>query len=192
LRAHAAAVVLLLLPAVVWPQSLGEVARQEAERRKKVQSEGKATPVAGDDALEKAGAARRHNEDTSDAPAASSATRAEDARAQAPSPGVSADTTDLDRERAARERNEQLWRRRVADANARLERARTQYDAVKDMSLAPGQALVDQRGRVVVHSPQELQRIVAEAEAELRAAEKAIEELADAAQREGVPPGWLR
>ncbi len=85
-----------------------------------------------------------------------------------------------------------MWRERVAAATARVQTARARYDAVKDMSLAPGQAFVDRNGRAVVRSPDHLQRIVANARAELDAADKALEDLLEAARREGIPPGWLR
>ena len=189
--------VLLTLPALALPQSLGEAARQEAERRKKVQSEGPTAPVVGEEALNKARAAR-HDNATSEAPSVSHASPADrsDGHGEAGVAGTprarSTDTNDLERERAQRARDERMWRERVAAATARVQTARARYDAVKDMSLAPGQAFVDRNGRAVVRSPDHLQRIVANARAELDAADKALEDLLEAARREGIPPGWLR
>ena len=189
--------VLLTLPALALPQSLGEAARQEAERRKKVQSEGPTAPVVGEEALNKARAAR-HDNATSEAPPVSHASPADrsDGHGEAGVAGTararSTDTNDLERERAQRARDERMWRERVAAATARVQTARARYDAVKDMSLAPGQAFVDRNGRAVVRSPDHLQRIVANARAELDAADKALDDLLEAARREGIPPGWLR
>lgn len=188
---------LLALPAAGQPQSLGEAAKQEAERRKKVQSEGPAAPVIDEQALNKAGPARPDN--TTSGTAAVSPVRATSetqGRGKAGAVGIaraaSADANDLERERAQRARDERMWRERVAAATARVEKARASYDAVKDTSLAPGQAFVDRYGRAVVQSPAHLQRIVANAKAELDAADKALEDLLEAARRDGIPPGWLR
>jgi hypothetical protein len=193
-------IVLLLLPALALPQSLAESARQEAERRKKLQTQGKAAPVVGDDALEKAGEQRRRIEAPRDgstpaltraAPAAQPAGQAGDRPPESAATGR-AGSDDIERERVQRERDERMWRERVAAANNQVAEARVRYDAVKNESLVPGQRLVDQQGNVLVRSPEELQSIVAAAKAELDSAEKFLEDLLEAARREGVPPGWLR
>jgi hypothetical protein len=195
-----ATIVLLLLPALALPQSLGEMARQEAERRKKIQTEGTPAPIVGDDALDKAGDARRRREEPRDdsvpartrtAPAERPAGHASEPRSSSAATGR-AGSDDIERERLQRERDEKMWRERVAAANNEVTDARARYDAVKNESLAPGQRLVDQQGNVLVRSPEELQSIVAAAKAELDAAEKSVEDLLEAARREGVPPGWLR
>jgi hypothetical protein len=195
-----ATIVLLLLPALALPQSLGEIARQEAERRKRLQTDGKAAPVVGDDALEKAGEQRRRIEAPRDdsapaptraAPAAQPAGRAA-ARPPESSATARAGNDDIERERVQRERDETMWRERLAAANNQVAEARARYDAVKNESLAPGQRLVDAQGNVLVRSPAELESIIAAAKAELDAAEKVLEDLLEAARRAGVPPGWLR
>jgi hypothetical protein len=188
---------LLALPTVGQPQSLGEAAKQEAERRRKVQSEGPAAPVIDEQALNKAGPARTDNA-TSETPSVSPvpAVSETDGRSGTGAAGSarapSTNANDLERERAQRARDERMWRERVAAATARVEQARAHYNAVKDMTLAPGQAFVDRYGRAVVQSPEHLQRIVTNAKAELDAAEKALADLLETARRDGIPPGWLR
>jgi hypothetical protein len=183
---------LVALPSVGLAQSLGDAARQEAERRKKAQSEGRgAAAVIDERALEEANAARP------DAPvSASPAAPQPEARTVVREEGGAAvkptAVDDLERERSQRAKDEQMWRERAASANARVEKARARYEAVKDATLAPGQVGVDRRGRVVVRSPEHLQRLVAQAKDELAAAEKAVEDLVESARRAGVPAGWLR
>lgn len=191
---------LVALPSVALPQSLGEAARQEAERRKKAQDERRGgASVVDEQALAKANEDRPKHATSDDAKTAatpadttSRSSRQIDTQTD-PRTGPAATTTgDLDRERAQRERDEKMWRERAASANARVEKARARYDAVKDASLAPGQAFVDRNGRVLVRSPEHLQRLVADAKADLDAAQKAFDELQESARRAGVPAGWMR
>jgi len=60
------------------------------------------------------------------------------------------------------------------------------------MNLVPGYEYQDGKGRTVIGSVEELQRMTAAAKAELDAAEKALADLRERARRAGVPPGWLR
>jgi len=191
---------LVALPAIAFPQSLGDAARQEAERRKKAQEErpGSAS-VIDDHALDKAGEQRLKYATTDDsspalAPgaAASNKSRQIDTQPAAKSGPAPAPSSDLDRERDQRARAEQAWRQRFATANERIDKARARYDAVKDWTLAPGESFVDTKGRIVVHSPEHLRRLVLDAKAELDAAQKALDDLQESARRAGVPAGWTR
>jgi hypothetical protein len=56
----------------------------------------------------------------------------------------------------------------------------------------PGYEYVDERGRAVIRSVEELQKLTATAKAELGAAEKALDDLLEEARRANVLPGWLR
>jgi predicted metal-dependent phosphoesterase TrpH len=85
-----------------------------------------------------------------------------------------------------------VWRQSVAQARARVERARRSYQTLAGLNLVPGYEYQDAKGRTVIHSVDELQRMTAEAKAELDAAEKALADLLERARRAGVPPGWLR
>ena len=171
---------LIALPGVALPQSLGEAARREAERRKKAQDESRPdAPVIDDQALAKASATREKDKDATDV-------RGAEPHANRPGPATA---SELDRERTERARDEKMWRERFVSANARLEKARALYDAVKETALAPGQALVDSSGHVVARSPAHLQRLVADAKAELDAAEKGLDELTESASDVGLDVG---
>jgi hypothetical protein len=171
-----AAVALLLLPVFSFPQSLGSAAQKEKDRRKKNQEAGvKARTVTDEDLAGSQGSgAARKTEPAASAPVTPPPPPPEDHESQ---------------RRAARETE---WRERMAQARARLDKARKSYDTLSQMSLVSGEAYVDERGRTVVSSVEQLQRLTAEAKAELAAAQKAIDDLEDRARREGVPPGWLR
>jgi hypothetical protein len=197
MRRHGPWVALLLIATAGYAQSLGDVARQETERRKKVQSEkGSSSSVVGEEALAKA-ADQREREAANGESAPSQPTPNASGQRSAPRPAEpqntpSAANNDLERERQQREKDEATWRKRMANAEARVQKARAHHDRVKGLTLTPGDYLVDERGRVVVRSVEHLQQIVADAKGELEAAEKALEDLTESARREGVPPGWLR
>ena len=91
-----------------------------------------------------------------------------------------------------RAREEDRWRSRVAGARARVEKARKQHETLAGMNLVPGYEYVDDRGRAVIRSVEELQKLTATAKAELGAAEKALDDLLEEARRANVLPGWLR
>ena len=187
---------MLLVPGLVLAQSLGDAARKEAERRKKTEASGEKPRVIGESDLQEANEEREREAeepvDSLSAPQAEASPPPKGKRPQARSTPSATNTAQLDRERAQREREEQTWRRRWADANRRLEQARARYESIKDVYLPPGQYLVDRNGRVTIRSPEQLQRMVAEAKAEFDSAQKALDDLTEEARHEGVPPGWLR
>jgi hypothetical protein len=186
---------LLLIPALAASQSLGDAARKEAERRKKAQAAGTPAPVLGEEELSSMREKRAKESQppldvqppqerpSEPLPAASPAsTIAEEGRG----------TDNSDREREDRAAEEARWRARVAAAAATLDRSRQVYERLKDQTLVTGQYLVDPTGRPIATSPQQLQHLVAQAKEEYEAAQKALDDLFEAARREGVPPGWLR
>lgn len=91
-----------------------------------------------------------------------------------------------------RANEERVWRARVARARARVEEARKVYDKLAGMNLVPGYEYVDDKGRPVVRSIEELQSLTAAAKKRLDAAQAALDQLLEQARRAGVPPGWLR
>jgi predicted deacetylase len=95
-------------------------------------------------------------------------------------------------EGAARASEERAWRTRVAQAQAKVDEAQETYDTLAGMSLVPGYEYVDEKGRPVVRSVGELQRLTTEAKARLDAAQTALDPLLEEARRARVPPGWLR
>ena len=162
-RLLAVAGVSVALP--VFAQSLGDVARREQE--KKGTKPAHAGQSYTDDDL-KAGRSRPGGSYTPPAAPASPSPAASPSREASPSP-------EPDREALERE-----WRRRFADARARIAeadaRAWTDRIEVVFVSGIP----VQQRVRVKVDTP------------ELRAARQALDELEEDLRRAGLPPGWGR
>ena len=162
-RLLAVAGVSVALP--VLAQSLGDAARREQE--KKGAKAAHAGPSYTDDDL-KAGRSHPRGSYTQLAPTASPSA------AGSPSPGASP-SPEPDREALERE-----WRRRFAEARARIAeadaRAWTDRIEVVFVSGIP----VQQRVRVKVETP------------ELRAARQAQDDLEEDLRRAGLPPGWGR
>ena len=160
-RLLAVAGVSVALP--VFAQSLGDAARREQEKK------GTKRAPAGhsytDDDLK---AERSRPGDSSTPLAATASPSPSPSREASPSP---------EPDRAALERE---WRRRFADARARIAeadaRAWTDRIEVVFVSGIP----VQQRVRVKVETP------------ELRAARQALDDLEEDLRRAGLPPGWGR
>ncbi len=91
-----------------------------------------------------------------------------------------------------RDNQKELWRKRAAQARARVEKARKNHEALASVHLSPGGFFVDDQGKVVIRSLDHLRELVAKAKTELAAAEKGLEQLEEDARRQSVPPGWLR
>jgi hypothetical protein len=95
-------------------------------------------------------------------------------------------------EGAARASEERVWRARVERARAQVEEAQKVYEKLAGMNLVPGYEYVDDKGRTVVRTIEELQSLTAAAKKRLDAAQAALDQLLEQARRAGVPPGWLR
>lgn len=166
-------------------QSLAEVARKEAERRKTIKTPSKVytnEDVRGGTPL------------TTSAPAAAAGSQpaATPAGAAAGASGAKPEPT------GGQEpvKDEKYWRNRVTDARAQLERSTLFLDALQTRanSLAtdfvarddPAQRAViaADRGKVLA----EMERV----KAEIADLTKKITDIEDEARREGVPPGWVR
>jgi hypothetical protein len=171
-------VVFFALPSVAGAQGLGDASAKEKQRRQE----------------SKAPKARTYTqEELATLPPAANggAPPPGDVGAQPPDPDSRAAASAPDDERT-RAREEDRWRSRVAGARARVEKARKQHETLAGMNLVPGYEYVDERGRAVIRSVEELQKLTATAKAELGAAEKALDDLLEEARRSNVPPGWLR
>ena len=176
----AAAVALGTMP-TSEAQALGDASKKEKQRREsshKVEAktytqEELATlpPVANE------GAAPASVDSTPAAPLAL------ESRAPAPS---------ADDEAATRARDEATWRSRVLEARAQVAEDRKQHETLAGMNLVPGYQYVDDKGRPVIGSVEELQKLTAQAKANLEASQKALDDLLEQARRANVPPGWLR
>jgi hypothetical protein len=173
----------VLLPALVLSQSLGDAARKEQERRQKLAAQGvKARAVTSDDLASGSGGS------VSPAPSPKPSPSAD---GKAPAATTEAANTGGDEARTRRQ-SEDGWRRRMAQARARLERATKRHDTLAGMSLSPGEYYVDAENRPLITSVEQLQRLTAEAKAEQAAAQQALEDIEEEARRANVPPGWLR
>jgi hypothetical protein len=165
------------VPAVALAQGLGDASKKEKKRRESSTAAAKTytetdlqdlEPVANEED------AKRQPEGKPAPPARSTSSRSR-ARPESDPPD-----------------DEQVWRARVAQAEARIAEERAVYEHWARQSLVPGYELVDENNRPVASSVEELQAITARAKARLEAAEKALADLREEARRAGVPPGWLR
>ena len=174
-------VVLFALPPLAGAQGLGDASAKEKQRRQQTQAP-------------KAKTYTQEELSTLSPAANEGAPPPEDAGAQPPDPDSTAGTTPASTpdDETIRAREEDRWRSRVAGARARVEKARRQHETLAGMNLVPGYEYVDETGRAVIRSVEELQRLTAGAKAELGAAEKALDDLLEEARRANVLPGWLR
>lgn len=178
--------VLALVTADVAAQSLADVARAEAERRKKIAAPGKLytnedlrpDPFGGGRPAEPAVAANAA--DATPAALAPSALAPAEAAAPAADP----------------RRDEAYWRTRITEARQQLERSRLFADALQSRINALTTDFVnrdDPAQRDVIAADRaralaELERVKREIEEQT----KAIADIEEEARRAGVPPGWLR
>lgn len=163
-----------------WGQSLGDVAKKESERRKKNQEAGVKPRTFGQEDL--AGGTGSVAND----PVAAPAKPASEPGATRP---AGSSRPDAASNRAA---EEMMWRDRYAAAKGRLQAAQEYYDFLNGHHLAPGEWFEDRRGRTVIRDAEQLQAMVARARNERVAAQKALDDLLEAARRANVPPGWVR
>jgi len=181
----------LVCAAAASAQSLADVARQEAERRKAVRSSGK---VYTNDAL--------HPEPASPGigtgPTAPPAAAAQPATPPAPSAGAPAPPKPTGPEPAAGEapKTEADWRKRVAAARDALSRAQIFAEALQTRINVLSADYVnrdDPAQRDVVAA--ERQKALAELDRvkqEIQQHQKAMTTIQDEARRAGVPAGWVR
>jgi hypothetical protein len=176
-----AVALLLLAPLAVAAQGLGDASKKEKARREQTKAPKTQTYTQDDLAtrpLEANDPAPREGESAPPAvtpapvvPDADESSRAEESR---------------------RREDEYLWRGRVREATARVDKARRAHETLAGLTLVPGYEYQDANGRTVIGSVAELQGMTAQAKAELDAAEKDLADLLEEARRAGVPPGWLR
>jgi hypothetical protein len=175
-----AVALLLLAPLVVAAQGLGDASKKEKERREQ-SKQPKAKTYTQDDVATLPPVANEPASSTGESTTPPAATGEPTSPEQSSQAGES-----------ARRRDENVWRGSFAEATARVERARRNHQTLAGMNLVPGYEYQDEKGRTVIGSVEELQRMTAAAKAELDAAEKALADLHERARRAGVPPGWLR
>jgi hypothetical protein len=190
-------------------QSLADVARAEAERRKTIAQPSRvytnrdlkpvpgpvpAPPAeAGDTSPDVAPSAARKKRNGPSPGAASRRPPAETGD-DLKDPEEDADTTEHEEER--RKDDEQRWRARMAEARDQVRRSRMFADALQSRINALNadfSARDDPAQRSVIGT--ELNKALAELErvrGDIEAQDKAVTDLEEEARRSGVPPGWLR
>ncbi len=181
-----------LVPAA---QSLADVARAEAERRKTIVRPSRVYTNKDLKPAPRAEATAPVSE--SDAPPSPSSHVPADGHSlttpDTPRPAGSEAVTDDANQRVA---DEEEWRRRMAAARDEVERSRTLADALQsriNALTADFSARDDPAQRATLGAQRE--KALAELErmkGEIAAREKAVADLEEEARRAGVPPGWVR
>jgi hypothetical protein len=199
---------ILLLCATTSAQSLAEVARAEAARRKAITLPSRAytnkdlkpvppapSPPDGTDDTEPPPPAARSRRDTPGRETSRTARGAEPAKDDVEPDGDQGVDTDAGEERRRGE-DEAHWRRRMADALGQMDRNRTFAEALQsriNALSADFSARDDPARRAAIKT--QLDKALAELErvrAELEEQEQGVTDLEEEARRAGVPPGWLR
>ncbi|MBI4888904.1 MAG: hypothetical protein HY824_17525 [Acidobacteria bacterium] len=176
--------------AAVSAQSLGEVARQEAERRKAVAAPGK---VYTNDTLRLELPPAPASPSGTPAPGAPAAPGASSTPAAAPAPGVAAPGAPAAEPAPLTEAD---WGKRMTDARAALSRSQIFAEALQSRINALTTDFVNrddpaQRDAIAAERQKaltELDRV----KQEIADEQKAITAVQDDARRAGVPAGWVR
>ena len=195
LHAISLACTLVCVAAPAFAQTLGDVARQEAERRKAVKSDGKV--LTNKDVPRVPGTA---------APPVASDAKPADAAAKpatgdaATKDGTSKDATSKDASKDDKSKGEvkdqQYWAGRLKSLREQVERDQAYADAMQSRINALTTDFVnrdDPAQRTVIANDRE--KAVAELDRLKKAVvdgKKAIADFEEEARRAGVPPGWLR
>jgi hypothetical protein len=179
------AVVVVVLPALASGQSLGDVAKKEQERREKLRRAGAATKTLTEEDLATTKGTLANDPN---APAAGDDAGASNAAAPSEAEGSAGGE---DRQGASAS-GEDYWRGRLAQARARLRTAQGRHDFMQQVIRRGQPVMLDENGRRVIYSNQQLKAKADQAQAELAAAQGAMESLLDEARRKGALPGWLR
>ena len=184
---RACVVVAVLVTSGSWAQaqSLGDLAKAEAARRKAVAASGRVYT----------------NDSLRPEPAPSTPPRATPPATAPVEPGSSTSTapaseTPGDPAVTGPRRDQDYWRKRIEAARAELERAQTFMDAIQSRVNALTTDFVnrdDPQQRAAIAADR--QKALAEAgrlTKEIQQHEKAIKGIQDEARRAGVPAGWVR
>jgi hypothetical protein len=185
LRSWASLACLVAFPCAVAAQSLGEAAKQERERREKLERSGVAVKKVTDTELAtaKGTLANDPNERKAEGKGAEGAK---------PSPDAKRERDEEAQGRRGDAAREQYWRKRVAEARARVAQAQARSDRLQRM-IHLGQAYRrDANGGLVGYSAAQLKQMADAADAELAAAKAELEEVLEQGRRAGAQPGWLR
>ena len=179
------AVVLLLVGAAVSAQSLGDIARQEAERRKNVKTSGK---VYTNDSVRSESTSAAPATPQPAQPAQPEASTDAPARPNAP-PGKAVAPADDPKQ-------EPYWKKRITAARDSLSRAQTFAEALKSRINVLSADFVNRddpaQRNVVATDRQKATDELARVNGEIAQFQKAITDIQDEARRANVPAGWVR
>jgi hypothetical protein len=194
------ATLVLPMKAVVFAQSLADVARQEEERRKAIKKPSKVYTTQ-DLRRDSSGSTPT----TVSAPAAP--TKESTPSSSTPSPGTngsagSANAAPNDKPATATESSSQgakdqaFWKGRITEAREQLERTKTLADAMQSRINALNTDFVntdDPAKRSGVERDRQKARAELERlQKEMKEGTQAIADIEEEARRANVPPGWLR
>jgi hypothetical protein len=184
MRLWCAAACLVALPAFAYGQSLGEAARKERERREKTREAGGSARTLTEEDL-----ATTKGTLANDPKAPPATTAAPRTTGTTSGSGLAYSPIPVG---ASPETREEYWRRRVAQAQARVEQARRRNDAFQLMIRFGQAGSYDANGRRVIYSIHQMKAMADAAAAELAAAQAALEGVLEDGRRSGAQPGWLR
>jgi len=190
MKPWAAWIGLLALAGLAGAQSLGDAARKERERRDKVrETQPSARTLTDDDLASTKGALANDPE-----AAPPQTTEAEEGGESSASggPPTSRGLRQAVPDAVPPAGGEEHWRARAAQARGRIAEAQRRNEAFQRMIRFGQPARYDETGRRVIFSVERMKEKADAAEAELRAAEKALEDLLEEGRKAGALPGWLR
>jgi hypothetical protein len=168
-------------------QSLGDAAQKERARREKVGKTGAPARTLTDDDLAAGKSKAAKPVETPPASTEDEDVEAPDRDAELPVTHVLVET-----EESAPSAGEAYWRGRAAQAKNRLAVAQQRYDSLQRQIHFGQPGRYNQNGQRVIYSIYQMKEKADAAEAELHAAEQALEDLYTDARRAGALPGWLR
>jgi len=185
-----AAVACFLVAAAVSAQSLGDVAKQEAERRKNIKTAGKV--YTNDSVIPDSSSAA-----PATAPPAEPKTPA--AEPKTPAPDAPAGTTPAQAGATAKPddpKTEAYWKKRITAARESLARAQTFAEALQSRINVLSADFVNHddpaQRNVIGADRQKATDELTRVKGEITQYQKAITDIQDEARRANVPPGWVR
>ena len=194
--AAAAACLWLAFAADAQAQSLGDVAREEAARRNKVATSGKAYTNANLEPAPPPAVAAP----ASAAPASQSGASGQAASGQAPSgaaaPAAGTPAAKSDKKGEPDKKDEKYWRERLKTTREAKARAESFAEALQSRINALSTDFVNRddpaQRSVIAADRQKALDELARVKKEIQEHTKALADLQTEARREGVPPGWVR
>jgi hypothetical protein len=177
---------LVLAPALAAPQSLGDAAKKEQERRDRLRQKGAPMrPLTEEDLATAKGTLA--NEPTAETAGSGEG----ETRAGGGGAATRGGLLEVANDAPARS-GEGYWRGRVARARARIAAAQRRLDALQLMIRFGQPAAYDENGKRVMYSVHQLKGKADQAAADLAAARQAVEDVLEEGRRAGAPPGWFR